>query len=160
MPKIDFSGTLAVEMAAGPRRFVFDRLVAPEQPPQRAGSVVVRVRHVEFPEAGKPGDARVELSVVYDQSGPAFDSYRTWMYHNEVWLEAKDGRRLRPRPMVATRQQDDGGVAVEYNFADVTGPPANYRLIYGAPTLVTQSPVQFHLRNIPTTRVDQQGAQR
>jgi hypothetical protein len=158
-PKIEFSGSLAVEMAAGPVRFVFDQLATPDSPSQRAGSVVVRVRRVEFPLAGKPGDGRVEISVVYDQSGPAFESFRTWMYRNETWLETKDGRRLHPRPFVATRQQDDGGVAVEYNFADVTGTPADYRLVYVAPTLITSSPVRFQLRNIPTTRADHPGTQ-
>jgi hypothetical protein len=158
-PNIEFSGSLAVEMAAGPVRFVFDQLAAPDPSSQRGGSVVVRVRRVEFPLPGKPGDGRVEISLVYDQSGPAFESYRTWMYHNETWLETKDGRRLRPRPLVATRQQDDGGVSVEYNFADVTGTPADYRLVYVAPTLITSSPVRFQLRNIPTTRADHPGAQ-
>jgi hypothetical protein len=142
-------------MAAGPVRFVFDKLVAPDQPAQRVGSVTVRMTRVEFPAEGKAGDARIEISSVYDQRGPAFESYRTWIYHNEVWLETKDGRRIRPRPLVGTRGQDDGGIAVEYNFADVTGTPADYRVVYVAPTLITQSPVQFELRNIPTVRADQ-----
>jgi hypothetical protein len=158
-PKIEFAGSLAVEMAAGPKRFVFDNLAVPDRPVQRAGAVAVRLIQVEIPANGKPGDGRVEISVVYDQRGPAFESYRTWMYHNETWLETKDGRRIRPRPLVATRQQDDGGIAVEYNFAGVTGMPADYRLVYVAPTLITAAPVQFQLRNISTTRADHPGAQ-
>jgi hypothetical protein len=158
-PKIQFSGSLAVEMAAGTKRFVFDNLAAPDRAVQRAGAVAVRLIQVEIPANGKPGDGRVEISVVYDQRGPAFESYRTWMYHNETWLETRDGRRIRPRPLVATRQQDDGGVAVEYNFAGVTGAPADYRLVYVAPTLITAAPVQFQLRNISTTRADHPGAQ-
>ena len=159
-PHIEFGGSLAVEMAAGPKRFVFENLVAPNQSVGRVGSVAVGLRRVEFPAKGKAGDAQVEISIVYDQRGPAFESYRTWIYHNEAWLETKNGRRLRPRPLVATSRQDDGGIAVEYNFADVTGTPADYRAIYVAPTLITASPVQFQLRNIPTTRVEHSGAQR
>ncbi len=160
-PKIEFAGSLAVEMAAGPVRFVFDQLAAPDRRPAAGRQrVAVRLIQVEIPANGKPGDGRVEISVVYDQRGPAFESYRTWMYHNETWLETKDGRRLRPRPLVATRQLDDGGVAVEYNFADVTGTSADYRLIYVAPTLITSSPVRFQLQNIPTKRADLSGAQR
>jgi hypothetical protein len=158
-PKIEFSGSLAVEIAAGPKRFVFDNLAARDRAVQRAGGVAVRLVQVEIPANGKPGDGRLEISVVYDQRGPAFESYRTWMYHNETWLETNDGRRIRPRPLVATRQQDDGGIAVEYNFAGVTGAPADYRLVYVAPTLITAAPVQFQLRNIPTTRADYPGAQ-
>jgi hypothetical protein len=146
-------------MAAAPVQIAFDDLVTPNQPAKRVGSVAVRLRQVEIPVSGKVGQGRVDLSVVYDQRGPAFESYRTWMYHNEVWLETKSGRRLLPRPLVATQREADGGIAVEYNFADVTGTPADYRLVYVAPTLVTRSPVQFQLRNIPTTRAGQQGAQ-
>jgi len=158
-PRIDFSGSFAVEMAAAPVQIAFDDLVTPNQPAKRVGSVAVRLRQVEIPVSGKSGLGRVDLSVVYDQRGPAFESYRTWMYHNEVWLETKSGRRILPRPLVATQREADGGIAVEYNFADVTGTPADYRLVYVAPTLVTRSPVQFQLRNIPTTRAGQQGVQ-
>jgi hypothetical protein len=153
-PRIDFGGSFTVEMAAGPTRFVFDDLMK-DRSPKRVGNVVVRLREVEIPASGKAGDARVEISVAYDQSGPAFESYRTWLYHNELWLESRDGRRLLPQPRTATRWQDDGALAVEYNFAGVTGTPAGYGLVYVAPTLVTQSPVQFQLRNIPTIRDDQ-----
>jgi hypothetical protein len=157
--RVDFKGSFAVEMAAGPERFVFDNLVDPHQPPKRIGSATVRLVRVEFPAEDKPNEARVEINLVYDERGPAFESYRTWMYRNEVWLEAKDGRRIRPRPLVATRRQDDGAVAVEYNFAGVAGTLADYRLVYVAPTLITQTPVQFQLRNIPVTRADHPGAQ-
>jgi hypothetical protein len=158
-PNIDFGGSFAVEMAAGAKRFVFDNLAAPNQTAQRAGTVAVRLLRVEIPPHGKGDETKVQISVVYDQGGPAFESYRTWIYHNELWLEAKDGRRILPRPLVATQRRDDGGIAVEYNFADVTGSPADYRVVYVAPTLIVQTPVQFQLRSIPTTRVGQQGAQ-
>jgi hypothetical protein len=158
-PRIDFGGSFAVEMAAAPVQIAFDDLVTPDQPAKRVGSVAVRLRQVEIPVSGKAGQGRVDLSMVYDQRGPAFESYRTWMYHNEVWLETKSGRRLLPRPIVATQREADAGVAVEYNFADMSGTPADYRLVYVAPTLVTRSPVHFQLRNIPTTRAGQQGAQ-
>jgi hypothetical protein len=160
-PDVEFGGSFSVEMAAGPVRFVFDDLAAANQPLQRAGSVAVRLRAAEIPAGDKPGMAQVVVSAVYNQSGPAFESYRTWMYHNEVWLEAKskDGRRIRPGPLVATQREADGGFAVEYNFADVSGGPADYRLVYVAPTLITPTPVQFQLRNIPTARAPQPGVQ-
>jgi hypothetical protein len=158
-PRIDFGGSFAVEMAAAPVQIAFDDLVTPDQPAKRVGSVAVRLRQVEIPVSGKVGQGRVDLNVVYDERGPAFESYRAWMYHNEVWLETKSGRRILPRPLVATQREADGGIAVEYNFAGVTGTPADYRLVYVAPTLVTRSPVQFQLRNLPTTRAGQPGVQ-
>jgi hypothetical protein len=160
-PNVEFGGSFTVEMAAGPVRFVFDDLAAARPPLERIGSVAVRLRGVEIPAAEKPGTAHLVVSAVYDQSGPAFESYRTWMYHNDVWLEAKTngGRRIRPEPLVATQREADGGFAVEYNFADVSGGLGDYRLVYVAPTLITQTPVQFQLRNIPTARAAERGAQ-
>jgi len=154
---ITLGGSFAVEMAAAPERFVFDDLAAPNPPAKRIGGVSVRLRHVEPPVGGNETAARVDLSIVYDQQGPAFESYRTWMYHNDVWLETKNGRRILPERLVATQTEADGARTVEYNFAGVTGTLADYRLVYIAPTLITQAPVRFQLKNIPTTRAGQQG---
>ncbi len=121
---------------------------------RRAGSVTVGLREASnflAPGEGQ-GAVRIEISLVYDQGGPAFESYRTWMYHNEAALETKSGRRIAPRPIISTRQQGDGSVAVEYNFADVQGTPGDYRFVYVAPTLITQLPVEFRFPKIPVAR--------
>ena len=71
------------------------------------------------------------------------------MYHNEAFLENKSGQRLAPQPIVSTRRQGDGSIAVEYNFADVHGTSSDFRFVYVAPTLITQVPVEFRLLKIP-----------
>jgi hypothetical protein len=155
---VEFRGSLHVEMAAGPQRFVFENLSSGRHEKQRAGGVTVGLRNVEFPASNeKRGAARVEISLAYEQGGPAFESYRTWMYHNEAVLESKSGRRVGPGPIVSTRQQGDGSVAVEYNFADVNGAPRDYRFVYVAPTLITDVPVDFQFPRIPVTRAAQKG---
>ncbi len=154
---ISFRGSFAVEMAAAAERFVFDDLATPNLPAKRIGGVSVRLRRFEPPAGGNDTTARVDLSLVYDQQGPAFESYRTWMYHNEIWLETRNGRRIAPERLVTTQTEADGARTVEYNFAGVTGSLADYRLVYIAPTLITPAPVQFELKNIPTTRAGQQG---
>jgi hypothetical protein len=136
-------------MAAGPQRFVFGNLTADDRETQRAGGVTVGLKHVELPTNDKRDRTRIEISLAYDQGGPAFESFRTWMYRNEAFLEAKDGRRVRPGPIVSTRQQGDGSVAVEYNFADVNDAPRDDRFIYVAPTLITEMPVDFQFTGIP-----------
>jgi hypothetical protein len=158
---VEFRGSLRVEMAAGPQRIVFEDLSSGRRVTQRAGGVTVGLRNVEFPASNeKRGIARVEISLAYDQGGPAFESYRTWMYHNEAVLESKSGRRIRPGPIVSTRQQGDGSVAVEYNFADVSGAPRDYRFVYVAPTLITEVPVDFQFPRIPVARAAQKGIKR
>ena len=158
--QIEFRGAFGVEMAAGPQEIVFGDLASGRET-RRAGSVTVGLRGVEFPRPGEGQGARGSRSVcVYDQGGPAFESYRTWMYHNEAALETKSGRRIAPRPIITTRQQGDGSVAVEYNFADIQGTPGDYRFVYVAPTLITQQPVEFRFSKIPVARAAQGGTRR
>jgi hypothetical protein len=158
---VEFRGSLRVEMAAGPQRIVFENLSSGRREKQRAGGVTVALRNVEFPASNeKRGTARVEISLAYDQGGPAFESYRTWMYHNEAALESKTGRRIGPGPLVSTRQQGDGSVAVEYNFADVDATPGDYRFVYIAPTLIADLPVDFEFPRIPVARAAQEGEKR
>ena len=159
--QIEFRGAFGVEMAAGPQEIIFGDLASGRRETRRAGSVTVGLRGVEFPRPGEgQGTARIEISLVYDQGGPAFESYRTWMYHNEAALETKSGRRIAPRPIITTRQQGDGSVAVEYNFADIQGTPGDYRFVYVAPTLITQQPVEFRFSKIPVARAAQGGTRR
>jgi hypothetical protein len=156
--QIEFRGAFGVEMAAGPQEIVFGDLASGRRETRRAGSVTVGLGGVEFPRPGEgQGTARIEIRLVYDQGGPAFESYRTWMYHNEAALEAKSGRRIAPRPIITTRQQGDGSVAVEYNFADIQGTPRDYRFVYVAPTLITQLPVEFRFSKIPVARAARGG---
>jgi hypothetical protein len=159
--QVEFHGTFGVEMAAGPQEIIFGDLASGRRETRRAGSVTVGLRGAEFPRAGDgQGAARIEISLVYDQGGPAFESYRTWMYHNEAALETKSGRRIAPRPIITTRQQGDGSVVVEYNFADIQGTPRDYRFVYVAPTLITQLPVGFHFSKIPVARATRGGTRR
>jgi hypothetical protein len=155
---VEFRGSLRVEMAAGPHRFVFEDLSSGRHETMRAGGVTVGLRNVEFPASNENhGAARVEISLAYDQGGPAFESYRTWMYHNAAALEAKSGRRIGPGPIASTRHQGDGSVAVEYNFADANGTPSDYRFVYVAPTLITDVPVDFEFPQVPVARAAQEG---
>ena len=147
---IEFRGAFGVEMAAGPQEIVFGDLASGRRETRRAGSVTVGLRGVEFPRPGEgQGTARIEISLVYDQGGPAFESYRTWMYHNEAALETKSGRRIAPRPIITTRQQGDGSFAIEYNFAQVPGQfRAIIRFVYLVPSLICELPVEFRFNKI------------
>ena len=51
------------------------------------------------------------MSIAYDAGGPEFESHRTWIYHNEVYLEAPDGQRFPVNDGFDTTAQADGGVA-------------------------------------------------
>jgi hypothetical protein len=150
---IEFSGSLHVEMAVGPRRFVFSNLNSGRHPTQHAGEVTVKLQRAELHfEKGKLGTARVELAVAYARGGAAFESFRNWMFNNEVLLETHDGRRIAPQPIFSTDRQDDGTVVVQYNFVNLNDTANDYRLVYTAPTLITDFPVAFRFATITITR--------
>ena len=54
----------------------------------------------------------VQIAVSYETGGPAFESHRTWIYHNRVYLETKTGTRIERSKSFTTELQADGGVAV------------------------------------------------
>ncbi len=145
---VDFHGALRIEVAAGPRPIVFEHLDAASGETQKVGSVSLRLRDVAFHPQDRPNGARIEVGILYDQGGPAFESYRGWIFRNEVRLESAKRGSIVPEPLLSTRLQGDGSYAVEYNFANVPGVPSDYRFVYVAPTLIATAPVAFDLHRI------------
>jgi len=147
---VEFSGSLRVEMAAGPQRLEFDSLGSGTPQTKHVAEVTVTVRHAEIPASNEQRQtARVGIVVAYQHGGRAFESYRTWIFQNEASLETKNGRRIAPQPLFSTEQQGDGSVAIEYNFANVVGKLDDYHFLYVAPTLITEWPVDFRFAKLP-----------
>ncbi len=100
--------------------------------------------------AGSPGPAgtlHVRLLVNYGASGPAFESHRTWLYHNRVYIERRGAANepIRPAPNFRTGLTADGLLEIEYTFALPTPPVAGDTLVYYAPTLLTELTVPIRL---------------
>ncbi len=107
------------------------------------------LRNVTFqPVQDGTQKATVQIAVSYETGGPAFESHRTWIYHNRVYLETKTGKRIERSKSFTTKLQADGGVAVGYTFENLTNDPAAYRFVYVAPTLILNVPVEFEFKNI------------
>lgn len=116
---------------------------------RRRGGVTVTLHKATFAKVEPRGhDARVAVSVAYDSGGPAFESHRQWMLHNEVFLETPDGQRVTLNGGHETSRQQDGAIAVEYRFVNLPDPLPSYRFVYVAPTLIIDVPVEFELRGI------------
>lgn len=110
------------------------------------GRVAVRFREMTL----RPdGTAEVEISVVYDRGGPAFESHRAWVYHNvaEIHYEAeRDGEwtsyRLDHEPNFSTVAQSGGGFVLRYHFTGVPPEAKHVRFAYAAPTNVVEAPIE------------------
>ena len=152
--KINLSGRIALQLAAGTERIVFDKTSQTPGASRRRGGVTVRLREVKFEplaaDAAQPADqlrAEIGVAVSYDTGGPAFESHRTWMFHNAVYLETEAGRRI-DFTEYDTNQQADGAVAVGYRWDKLAAPATQYKFVYEAPTLILDLPLDVKLEGI------------
>jgi hypothetical protein len=117
---------------------------------RRRGGVTVSLQRirVERTPAGQR-ELFVRVAVAYDSGGPAFESHRTWMLHNEVFLEGADKTRLSANGGYEMTLQADGAVGMEYRFTGLPDPLPAYSFVYVAPTLIVDVPVEFVLKSVP-----------
>ena len=142
-------GRVHCQVAAAVERIVFDQTSQTRGTIRRRGGVSVRLREVVFSAAGDNRlDAEIGVAVSYDNGGPAFESHRTWIFHNAVYLETKSGVRTSFTEFETT-QQTDGAIAVDYHWRNVVAPASQYLFIYEAPTLIIDVPIEVSIDKIP-----------
>lgn len=149
---IRLSGRLKVHAAAGAERFVFHDPAGTREVARRRGGVTVRLQKAEFRESSSgKHEASVHVTVGYDAGGPAFESHRRWIFHNEASLQTEDDRRIDVNGGYRTSLEADGGVAVVYRFRQLQRKPDGYRFVYVAPTLLIDVPVEFEFAKLSVT---------
>ena len=148
-PSIDLRGRLFVQLAAGTERIEFDRTALVAGAVRRRGGVTVRLRDV-VTERLNEGRQRTEIKLVvtYDAGGPAFESHRTWMFHNAVYLEEDSGKHVGYTDF-ETSLQVNGAVGVDYRWDQLPDPVTSYRFVYEAPTLIVDLPMEIDLKGLP-----------
>ena len=155
LTKISLSGKFWMTTAANQEPIRIAGLKSLQGPRSRAiarrrGGVTVTARRVTLPAPeARDRELRVEAAVTYDNGGPAFESHRTWILHNLVYLESPDKQRFQLNGGFDTRLQEDGTVVLEYRFTDVPNPLPDYAFVYVAPTLIVDAPLEFRLNSIP-----------
>lgn len=147
--EVTLGGRISVQLAAATERIVFDQTSQTAGAARRRGGVTVRLREVKFegPPDGKV-QAEIKVNVAYDTGGPAFESHRTWMFHNAVYFEDQAGRRV-DFTDYDTTLQSNGAVGVDYRWEQLTGPVTQYHFVYEAPTLIVDLPLEIKLEKLP-----------
>lgn len=145
-----FRGRLSVLTAAAEEPIEFRDLTA-KGTAKRRGGVTVTLQDAGFTRDGLPSPETlaVEIAVSYDVGGPAFESHRTWIFHNRAWLQAPGGRRIRRLPGFKTTLQRDGAVAVKYRFRVPRASAKGLTFVYVAPMLLIDVPVSFDFAKVP-----------
>ena len=117
---------------------------------RRRGGVTVALNRVGVSlAAGGKKDLLIKVAVSYDTGGPAFETHRTWMLHNEVYLEDPTGKRLPLNGGSETTQQGTEGLGITYRFAGLPDPLPEYTFVYVAPTLIVDVPIEFEMKSVP-----------
>lgn len=150
VPKsLTMKGRLLVQLAAATEPIRFDELATNKEILRRRGGVSVRLHQTEFAEAeSATRSAKVKITVSYDAGGPAFESHRTWVYHNSAWIE--QGKRRFPFTDFDTLQQTDGSVQLEYRFKNLPHGDG-LKFVYEAPTLLLDVPFDVEFEEVEIT---------
>ncbi len=147
--RLNLRGTFVMQIAAGTERIAFTDLPNAQGVARRRGGVTVVLKKANFSRGPKGQvQARLQVGVSYDFGGPEFESHRTWIYHNQVYLQTKDGRSV-DYDGLYTGRQSNGAIIVEYQFESLVDKPINYHLIYEAPTLITNIPIELQISKLP-----------
>jgi hypothetical protein len=142
-------GQFSLLTAAGTQPIRFADIAKSQNVARRRGGVTAKIRDVAFKRnADGKQQASVEIALSYDGGGPAFESHRTWVFHNEAYLETSAGQRIGYTGPFRMALQKDGAVAVEYSFQNLAGKPSDYAFVYVAPTLLVDVPLEFTFRKI------------
>ncbi|QDU78311.1 hypothetical protein Pla110_00120 [Polystyrenella longa] len=81
---------------------------------------------------------RVVLDVLYSpQVLNAFESHRTWMFSDPIWIRTANGEEIRRDPLFKTLNQFPGEIEVAYDFDIPKEKQDGSTLLYQIPTLVT-----------------------
>jgi hypothetical protein len=145
---VSVRGLLKCEIAAATERVVFDQKSLTRGTIRRRGGVSVRLRRVTF-NSDDPDEPAADIGVVvsYDTGGPAFESHRSWIFHNAAYLETKTATRTDFTDFETT-QQADGAIAVDYRFKKLPAPVEQCVFVYEAPTLLISVPVEIDVEGL------------
>jgi len=158
---VSLQGRFRAETAAGSEVFGFAHAAKALPATQQRGGVRVTLDEMQWHStSATQRRLRVRITVVYDRGGSAFQSHRTWMLHNDVWLEDADGTRIPCQPGFETQLQADGVVGVVYQFEGLRGREADYRFVYSAPTLLVEVPVTCTFRDLVVPEATARGKPR
>lgn len=150
---ISIKGRMNCQIAAATERVVFDQKSLTPGTIRRRGGVTVKLRRVVV--EAQPNDrlnSEIGIVVTYDTGIRIFESHRSWMYHNAVYLETKTGVRTAFTDFETT-QQNDGSIAVDYHWSDLELPASQYLFVYEAPSLFIDIPIDIDLKELTVKKV-------
>ncbi|MFK7776971.1 MAG: hypothetical protein QM501_02455, partial [Gimesia sp.] len=145
---IQIQGRLNMELAAETLPISFDDLFQSQGAIRRRGNISVELVKAEKIELKTSQNLNIRIALSYDYGGPAFESHRTWIYHNRAYLQNQQGKKYWLNGSSQTTLESAGKISVLYQFIDLPRQQVKYQFTYLAPTLITAAPIEFHFEKI------------
>lgn len=145
---IQIQGHLNMELAAETLPITFDDLLQSQGAIRRRGNVSVDLIDTEKVNRDSTQDLNIRIALSYDYGGPAFESHRTWIYHNRAYLQDSQGKKYWLNGSSQTTLEAAGKISVLYRFTDLPRQQDNYQFTYLAPTLITSAPIELRFEKL------------
>jgi hypothetical protein len=143
----------------GPTRmetFAFDKTLAEIKKDPKAGElsqegVTVKVSSLDLAK----DHWTVVLALEYPAGGPQFESFESWLVHNEILLKNKNDGHTFPNNSGYNIDAVGNRARIEYNFVDsrkdklTRGDPDDWKLVYKTPGVIVDVPMAFEFKNVP-----------
>ena len=146
-PQVKVQGNLEMELAAETLPITFDDLTRSQGAVRRRGNVSVELIETERTNQ----DLNVRIALSYDYGGPAFESHRTWIYHNRAYLEDAQGKKFWLDGSSQTTLESMGKIGVLYRFRNLPTSASKFGFTYLAPTLITAAPIELNFDQLKLT---------
>jgi len=139
------SGKLDVLVPANIQSFEFDALAKAKDVKKQSGNVTVILEKFKELDTGLWS---ADVLLQFDSKSEAFESYETWFYDNEAFLQRADGTRFANNGGQTLTESDEGRVGIQYRFVDAPGKMADYKFVYKTPATIVRESVPFELKDI------------
>lgn len=150
IPKtIRIQGYLKLELAAETLPISFNNLIQSKGAIRRRGNISVKLIEAEKIQRDATSELKIRIAISYDFGGPAFESHRTWIYHNRAYLQDPQGMKYWLNGSSQTTLENAGKISVLYQFTDLPRTESHFQFTYLAPTLITSAPVEIQFDEIP-----------
>jgi hypothetical protein len=138
-------GKLGVLMPTNIQTFDFADLAKAKDVKKQSGNVSVVLEKFRELDTGL---WQADVMLQFDAKSEAFESYETWFYDNEAFLQRADGTRFANNAGQTLTENDDGRVGIQYRFVDAPGKMADYKFVYKTPATIVRETVPFELKDI------------
>jgi hypothetical protein len=138
-------GKLGVLMPTNMQTFEYSDLAKAKDVKKQSGNVTVVLEKFKELEAGL---WQADVSLQFDAKSEAFESYETWFYDNEAFLQKADGTRFANNAGQTLTESEEGRVGIQYRFVDAPGKLSDYKFVYKTPSTIVRDTVPFELKDI------------